>query len=106
MAKPRKHYGEEHEGGRVRRSCGKLRYRTRAIAEEAKRSQARQLGEGLRVYGCPECGGFHLSSHLTKRVRPTPTSESHGLSCTCRWTRGHRMPRSSERLATGIWGYP
>jgi hypothetical protein len=65
----RSYYGDLHDGERVRRSCGKTRYRTKAIAIDARRSLGPD-GQDLRIYGCPRCGGHHLTSHLTKTVRP------------------------------------
>lgn len=62
----RKHYGNGHTDQRVKRACGKTRYRTRGIAEDARH---RRLDEELRIYGCPECGGFHLTSRKTGAIR-------------------------------------
>lgn len=38
--------------------CGKTGYRIRRIAEEVARFYVK------RVYECPQCGWFHLTSHL------------------------------------------
>lgn len=51
----------------------KVRYPTRAIAEQERHrlARAQRMDDGLFVYGCPECGGFHLTSRprFTKRKR-------------------------------------
>ena len=48
------------------RSCGKWRYATRALAEKLRKKLTDQ-GEPMMVYGCTECGGFHLSSQWRRK---------------------------------------
>ncbi len=50
------------------RSCwGKERYTSRRFAEEVRHRAERREGEPLKVYGCPECGGFHLTGRVRER---------------------------------------
>lgn len=47
--------------------CGsKARYATRRIAEQVRRETEAKTGDRLRVYGCPDCGGFHLTGKLRR----------------------------------------
>jgi hypothetical protein len=51
------------------RPCSKARYETRAAAQSARDHQARRRGgTNLRVYRCPDCDGFHLTSQRTTGV--------------------------------------
>lgn len=47
--------------------CAKKRYRNRAIAEKARASIERWSEAPMRVYGCPDCGGFHITSKVYRR---------------------------------------
>ena len=49
--------------------CGKTRYETRAGAEISRVRQAkRRAGTRLRVYRCPDCGGYHFTSQRSPGV--------------------------------------
>lgn len=46
--------------GRTR--TAKIRYRSLKDAKGARSALERTVGTEVRVYGCPECGGYHLST--------------------------------------------
>lgn len=46
------------------RCRGKVNYTARGFAEKVRRQLEAKSGETVRVYGCPECGGFHLTGKL------------------------------------------
>lgn len=73
------HYSEE---------CGKFRYARKRQAQEvanarvddAKRAWKRRLKNRLRVYHCPACNGWHLTSNnanRTKRKNKALTSQEY-----------------------------
>ena len=45
------------------RCFGKLSYQTRAKAMRAKRNHTRKYGRQYRVYLCPYCNKYHLTTH-------------------------------------------
>jgi hypothetical protein len=46
--------------GRTR--TAKIRYRSLKDAKGARSALEAGLGRPVRVYGCPECGGYHLTT--------------------------------------------
>lgn len=46
--------------GRTR--TAKIRYRSLKDAKGARSALEASLGVRVRVYGCPECGGYHLTT--------------------------------------------
>lgn len=55
--------------GRTRKA--KVRYRTLADAKSARAALAYGLEKEVRVYRCPECGGYHLTTEeLYERGNP------------------------------------
>ena len=40
----------------------KIRYRTLKDAKGPRRSLEERTGLDARIYGCPECGGYHLTT--------------------------------------------
>lgn len=43
-------------------TCGKNAYRSRSEAERVRRSVYRQRTRRLRIYHCPDCHMWHLTS--------------------------------------------
>lgn len=52
---------------KVTQSCGKWRYAKRWHAERTRKRLSSTQGEVFFVYGCVECGGFHLTSQARYR---------------------------------------
>ena len=50
-----------------RRCFGKLSYPTKAKALRAKRNKQRAYGKRYRVYKCPFCDHYHLSTSAWRR---------------------------------------
>lgn len=46
--------------GRTRRA--KIRYRSLKDAKGARHSLEQRSGKPARIYGCPDCGGYHLTT--------------------------------------------
>lgn len=54
---------QEHDAALRRKACeSKMRYRSRADAEEAIAACAEHGTRGLHSYRCPYCNGWHLTS--------------------------------------------
>lgn len=50
-------------------SCArKVRYKSKAKAQQMVEKRARNQGVLMRAYKCPECGGWHLTHILEKRA--------------------------------------
>ena len=50
----------------VLRCMGKLAYKTKAKAMRAKRNKQRRFGVSYKVYHCPYCCKYHLTTHPWK----------------------------------------
>lgn len=50
----------------------KIRYKTLKDAKWAKRARLDQGEEYLRIYICPKCKGYHLSSNRVNENDPRP----------------------------------
>lgn len=46
----------------IKRSCGKMRYRDKEEAVDRAHLRAGSDKIYLRVYECPDCGGWHMTS--------------------------------------------
>lgn len=53
---------------RSRTICGKNGYRTYRHAMKVVGRAEGVRGEGLRIYRCPECGHWHLTSRIKEDV--------------------------------------
>lgn len=54
--------------GVIHRPCDKVRHETQRQAIASAIRSSRRAGQGLRVYRCPRCWGWHLTS---KQKRPS-----------------------------------
>lgn len=65
--------------GRSRHS--KVRYRSLKDAKSGRSALERRLGQSVRIYGCPDCDGYHLTTEAeyaygdTRTVWKTPDRE-------------------------------
>ena len=55
--------------------CDKIGYPSRRAAKKAARIRADHSGEALRVYACPDCGRWHMTSNVS-RDKPAPSPRS------------------------------
>ena len=75
--------------------CNKLKYPTKKVARKAKGAHARFAGY-IRVYQCPECKAFHLTS---QRNRDAFNKTSYGCKKRASTERHCRKDYSLEVMA-------